>query len=129
MKRLAPLLVLITILLAACAPTAVRDTVGEVICAVGQQGDNASLALTEEGWFFDPGEEPAFNLIAFAGGENLASDSEHASPFRGGLAFFRPEGATIDSPILLSLTGSDRSISITYYRSDRIEPLYCRVRE
>lgn len=116
-------------LLVACDPPAVRATVGQAICALGQQGDNATVLLDETGFTFDPAEQTAFGTVIFAGGENLASSEEAATPFQDGFAFFLPEGTDITAPTHLNLTGSDRSISITYYRRGSTIPLYCRIRE
>lgn len=131
MKRLSLILlaVLTTGLLVACDPPAIRASVGQAICALGQHGDPATLSLGETGFTFDPAGIMAFNVVAYAGGTDLASREEAASEFRDGLAFFSPEGIDTADPLNLELTGSDRSVSIAYYRQGITEPLYCRIRE
>lgn len=116
-------------MLVACNPPAVRSSVSQAICAVGQQGDNATVSLDETGFTFDPADTTAHNLVVFAGGSDLSSSEEAATPFQDGFAFFLPEGIDVSEPMRLNLTGSQRSISVNYYRTGSEIPRYCRIRE
>ena len=85
--------------------------------------------LTPSGFSFDPVEGNVLDLVAYGGGDGVASTSTQAEPTdNGGLRFFG-DGLDVSEPIEVNFTGSDRSISVTYLRPDDPVLKWCRVRE